>query len=229
MADKVEWVRRHADHLRRLLMREPRGHADMCGARADRAGRARIARRRDLHERERLPGIVRPRHHRAHDDCARTRPPDAWRRWHDDRVRHGGRDRAGARGRHAAARRSRHGGQRPVVRCAGQPGRESRRAARCAPTWRSEAGSTRSSTARRSGCRWMRRACPSCGARAWRFPQLSTRCRPGYIRSPGLEEGIAGTIFTAPPRSEGADLRSVTVFRRWPGRPVAGWNWRQPP
>ena len=29
----------------------------------------------------------------------------------------------------------------------------------------------------------------------------------------GLEEGIAGTIFTAPPRSEGADLRSVTVFR----------------
>ena len=32
MADKVEWVRHHADHLRRLLMREPRGHADMSGA-----------------------------------------------------------------------------------------------------------------------------------------------------------------------------------------------------
>ena len=29
----------------------------------------------------------------------------------------------------------------------------------------------------------------------------------------GLDEGIAGTVFTAPPRSEGADLRSVTVFR----------------
>src|SRR5688572_430082 len=32
MADKVEWVRRHADTLRRTLMREPRGHADMAGA-----------------------------------------------------------------------------------------------------------------------------------------------------------------------------------------------------
>jgi trans-L-3-hydroxyproline dehydratase len=32
MADKTAWVRRHADTLRRVLMREPRGHADMCGA-----------------------------------------------------------------------------------------------------------------------------------------------------------------------------------------------------
>ncbi len=32
MADKVAWVKRHADTLRRLLMREPRGHRDMCGA-----------------------------------------------------------------------------------------------------------------------------------------------------------------------------------------------------
>lgn len=32
MAEKVEWVRRHADTLRRMLMREPRGHADTCGA-----------------------------------------------------------------------------------------------------------------------------------------------------------------------------------------------------
>ncbi len=32
MADKIEWVRRHADQLRRVLMREPRGHADMSGA-----------------------------------------------------------------------------------------------------------------------------------------------------------------------------------------------------
>src|SRR3954466_15234736 len=28
MLDKREWVRRHADHLRRALMLEPRGHAD---------------------------------------------------------------------------------------------------------------------------------------------------------------------------------------------------------
>src|SRR5579864_3678980 len=32
MLDKREWVRTHADHIRRALMLEPRGHADMCGA-----------------------------------------------------------------------------------------------------------------------------------------------------------------------------------------------------
>jgi proline racemase len=32
MLDKREWVRQHADHLRRALMLEPRGHADMYGA-----------------------------------------------------------------------------------------------------------------------------------------------------------------------------------------------------
>src|SRR5262249_38827873 len=32
MLDKREWVKRHADHLRRALMLEPRGHADMYGA-----------------------------------------------------------------------------------------------------------------------------------------------------------------------------------------------------
>src|SRR5262245_61520634 len=32
MFDKREWARRHADGLRRSLMLEPRGHADMCGA-----------------------------------------------------------------------------------------------------------------------------------------------------------------------------------------------------
>ena len=32
MIEKREWVRRHADHLRRALMLEPRGHADMYGA-----------------------------------------------------------------------------------------------------------------------------------------------------------------------------------------------------
>src|SRR4051812_18217414 len=30
--DKREWVREHHDHLRRALMLEPRGHADMYGA-----------------------------------------------------------------------------------------------------------------------------------------------------------------------------------------------------
>src|ERR1700674_2392776 len=32
MLDKRDWVRAHADHLRRALMLEPRGHADMYGA-----------------------------------------------------------------------------------------------------------------------------------------------------------------------------------------------------
>jgi len=32
MADKAAWTARHADALRRLLVREPRGHADMCAA-----------------------------------------------------------------------------------------------------------------------------------------------------------------------------------------------------
>jgi len=32
MIDKQEWAGRHADHLRRALMLEPRGHADMLGA-----------------------------------------------------------------------------------------------------------------------------------------------------------------------------------------------------
>src|SRR6185436_16524909 len=32
MLEKREWVLKHADHLRRALMLEPRGHADMYGA-----------------------------------------------------------------------------------------------------------------------------------------------------------------------------------------------------
>src|SRR5260370_3440857 len=32
MLEKREWLKKHADHLRRALMLEPRGHADMYGA-----------------------------------------------------------------------------------------------------------------------------------------------------------------------------------------------------
>ena len=32
MLDKRAWVGRYADHVRRAVMLEPRGHADMCGA-----------------------------------------------------------------------------------------------------------------------------------------------------------------------------------------------------
>jgi proline racemase len=32
MMEKRDWAARHADHVRRVLMLEPRGHADLCGA-----------------------------------------------------------------------------------------------------------------------------------------------------------------------------------------------------
>jgi len=32
MSEKLDWAERHADDLRRALILEPRGHADMCGA-----------------------------------------------------------------------------------------------------------------------------------------------------------------------------------------------------
>ncbi len=32
MLDKRDWATEHADHIRRALMLEPRGHVDMCGA-----------------------------------------------------------------------------------------------------------------------------------------------------------------------------------------------------
>ena len=32
MRDKTEWMSRHADDVRRMLMLEPRGHRDMHGA-----------------------------------------------------------------------------------------------------------------------------------------------------------------------------------------------------
>lgn len=32
MVEKRDWLTRHADHWRRVLLLEPRGHADMCGA-----------------------------------------------------------------------------------------------------------------------------------------------------------------------------------------------------
>ena len=51
MIEKREWVQAARRRLRRLLMLEPRGHAGHVRRRAHRAGDARLARRRDLHER----------------------------------------------------------------------------------------------------------------------------------------------------------------------------------
>ena len=50
--------------------------------------------------------------------------------------------------------------------------------------------------------------------------------QPWVHPATGLDEGIAGTIFTAPPRSEGADLSFG--LQGWPGGTIAGWT-LQPP
>ena len=211
MLEKREWVKKHADHLRRALMLEPRGHADMYGAHPHRAGRARLARRRALHAQRGLQHDVRPRRHRGDDDCARARPDRAGRRRRDHRVRlarrdgSGARDAQGARARSgAAAARSAvesvaftnvpsfvlHGGL--TVKLGG--------AARFAPTSPSAAPSTPSSTAKRSGCRSTPRTCRSCGGSAWRSSTRSRR-RTTIVHplEPGLK-GIYGTIFTGPPQ-----------------------------
>ena len=75
----------------------PRRHVRRGPHRAGLAGRRTPA---SCSPQRRLRLDVRPRHHRRHDDRARTRPADAGRRRHDDRLRHAGRDNpcAGARG-----------------------------------------------------------------------------------------------------------------------------------
>ena len=70
----------NADHLRRALMLEPRGHADMYGAILTEPVVARLARRRPVHAQRGLQHDVRPRHHRGDDDGARARAADAGRR-----------------------------------------------------------------------------------------------------------------------------------------------------
>ena len=87
MLAKREWVRTHADHLRRALMLEPRGHADMYGAILTEPVCAGLARRRPVHAQRGLQHDVRPRHHRGDDDGARARAADAGRRRHHGRLR----------------------------------------------------------------------------------------------------------------------------------------------
>jgi proline racemase len=211
MADKVEWVRRHADHLRRMLMREPRGHADMGGAlmtepvlSGSHAGvifmnasgypalsghgiiaLATIALERGLL----MPGgdgmtIV-------FDTAAGTvRARAAGTQENVERVALVNVPSFVARGSlavKAAGRQLRAdvafgGGFYAIVD--------------------SEAvglsvDASRVPELRRAG---IEITAAVDGMQAWIHPAT------------GLEEGIAGTIFTAPPRSEGSDLRSVTVF-----------------
>ena len=84
---------------------------------------------------------------------------------------------------------------------------------RFAPTSRSAARSTPSSTARRWACRSMRRICPELRRVGMEIKRRdSSGCDEiAHPLERGLH-GIYGTIFTGPPSDEGADLRNVTVF-----------------
>ena len=89
-------LKRHADHLRRALMLEPRGHQDMYGALLTRPGPGRLGRRRAVHAR------------RA------TRPMRA----RGDRHRHAGVRAGAADDSRAERRRARHAGRQVEARAA---------------------------------------------------------------------------------------------------------------
>ena len=186
MLAKREWVRANADHLRRALMLEPRGHADMYGAiltepvapgshagvlfmhnegYSTMCGHGIIAVTTMALER----GLLMPGRRRDHGRLRRARG-------HDSRSRANRGGRAGqAGGQVGRTGRERRVPQRAVVRAARRPRRQARRRGRFAPTSPSAAPSTRSSTARRSGCRLTRRTCRSCAAPAWRSRTPSKR------------------------------------------------------
>jgi proline racemase len=212
MADKVEWVRRHADHLRRLLMCEPRGHADMSGAVLTEpvapgshagvifmnasgypalSGHGIVALTTIALER----GLLMPGGDGmtiVFDTAAGTvRARAAGTLQRVDRVTvvnvpsfvAKGSLAVKAAGRQMRADVAFGGGFYAIVD--------------------SEAvglsvDASRVPELRRAG---VEISAAVDAVQAWVNPVT------------GLEEGIAGTIFTAPPRSEGADLRSVTVFR----------------
>jgi proline racemase len=211
MADKVKWVGQHADHLRRLLMREPRGHADMSGAVLTEpvapgshagvifmnasgypalSGHGIVALTTIALERRLLmPGgdgmtIVFDTAAgtvRARADGTLERVEHVTLVNVPSFVAQGGLG-VKAAGRQLRADVAFGGGFYAIVD--------------------SEAvglsvDASRVPELRRAG---MEISAAVDAVQAWIHPAT------------GLDEGIAGTLFTAPPRSEGADLRSVTVF-----------------
>jgi proline racemase len=212
MSDKVDWIRGHADRLRAVLMREPRGHADIGGALFTEpvapgshagvifmngdgypalSGHGILAVATIALER----GLLMP----GGDGMTIVLDTPAG----TVRVRAAGSvDRiesvsmltvpsfvaeaalaVKAAGRQLRADVAFGGGLYAIVDC--EAAGVSVDAARVAEL-------------RRAG---MEIAAAADAARAWAHPAT------------GRDEEIAGTIFTAPPRSESADLRSVTVRR----------------
>ena len=64
LAERLEHLRNHHDHLRRAILCEPRGSDVLVGAYLVAAGQSNVGNRRDLLQQRRLPGHVRTRNHR---------------------------------------------------------------------------------------------------------------------------------------------------------------------
>ena len=161
--DRRRWAAANLDHVRQLLVNEPRGHADMYGCFVTPAGRRRRRPRRRLLPQRGLLDSLRPRHDRAGHlgDRVRPDPGPAGRP-----VRGGHRGRAerpaGVQGppRRRRPGRGRAVPERPVVRAG--PGRDDRDVPRPAHARhrRSAARSTARSTSRQLGLRRGARGTP---------------------------------------------------------------------
>ena len=75
MAERLERFRRDFDHFRSAVVNEPRGSDAIVGALLCEPSDPTLRRRRDLLQQRRLPGHVRPRHHRPRGH-ARAPGPD---------------------------------------------------------------------------------------------------------------------------------------------------------
>ena len=210
MLEKRAWVKRHADAMRRALMLEPRGHADMYGARPDRARDGRSRRRRALHAQRGLQHDVRPRHRRRDDDRARARAdPSAGSR---TAIVYDSPAGPCAPARMSATRRARGRAGVRVDRVAfdnvpsfvlapGLPVRVGApRDPRGCRVRRRVLRDCRRRGGRAADC--ARRDCPNCGAWAWRSSTPSRPPSRSSIRWTSGLNGIYGTIFTGPPERE---------------------------
>jgi proline racemase len=212
MDDKVDWIRGHADRLRCVLMREPRGHADIGGALftepvtpGSHAGV--IFMNRDGYPALSGHGIV------AVATIALER----------GLLMPGGDGMTVVLDTLAGTVR---------VRAAGRAGRIERVSMLAVPSFVAEASLAVKAAGRQlradvafGGGLYAIVDCEAAGVSvdAARIPELrragmeiaaaANAARAWTHPVTGREEAIAGTIFTAPPRSESADLRSVTVRR----------------
>ena len=205
-------------------MLEPRGHADMCGAiltePVSPGSHAGVLFMRQRWLRRRCPGTASSLSRRSRSSAVSSCQAATARSVILDTLAGTIRARANVRRRNGGVV-ERVLSERALVRAARRRcGHASARgaSARTSPT----AGrSTPSSTARPWACRSTGRTCRSFDEPAWRSLARSRRAHPSCIRSmPGCG-GIAGTIFTGPPRDERAALRNVAVFADGTRRPIA--------